>query len=80
MEPKLWFLFVGLMPLAGGCMAIGGAALNLDVFLNHPKAQPFVQSLGRLGARLFYIVLGACFAAVGGFLVFRGIQLFQQGG
>jgi len=80
MEPKMWFLGVGATCLIGGLISIGGSALNLDVFLNSAKAQPIVQSLGRTGARLFYIALGIAFSALGAFLVFRGMQLFQAGG
>jgi len=50
-------------------MAAGAAALNLDVFMDSPKAEPFVRSLGRTGARVFYIVLGAVFVALGIFFL-----------
>jgi len=72
-------LFGGLAILIGGLLSIGGAVLNLSVFMDSPKVQPIIQSLGRTGARLFYIVLGIVFVLAGGFMTFRGIQLFQQG-
>jgi hypothetical protein len=69
MDPRSAMFFCGLAFLAGGVLAIGGAALNLDAFMNSPKAQPFVQAMSRGGARIFYIVLGLVFAAIGGFLL-----------
>jgi small neutral amino acid transporter SnatA (MarC family) len=79
MEPKMWVLFIGLAALAGGVMSIGGAALNLDVFFNSPKAQPFVDALGRTGARVFYLVFGLFVAALGLGMTIYGVQLWQQG-
>jgi hypothetical protein len=56
MEAKMWLLFIGLTALVGGLISMGGAALNVDIFFNSPRAQPIVESLGRTGARVFYIV------------------------
>jgi len=64
-----WPLYVGLVLIVTGLMAAGAAALNLDVFMDSPKAEPFVRSLGRTGARVFYIVLGAVFVALGIFFL-----------
>ena len=51
----------------------------MRIFMDNPKVQPIIQSLGRTGARLFYIVLGIVFILAGGFMTFRGIQMFQGG-
>ena len=64
-----WSLYVGLTLIVAGLLAAGGAALNLDAFMESPKAEPFVRSLGRTGARLFYIVLGAAFVVLGIFIL-----------
>ena len=63
------FVMCGWALVAGGLLAIGGAALNLDAFMNSPKAEPFVNAFGRTGARLFYIVLGLAIMALGGLIV-----------
>jgi hypothetical protein len=71
-------LFGGLAILLGGIFCIVGGGLNLSIFMDSPQAQPLIQSLGRTGARLFYLVLGVVFILAGGFMTFRGVQLFQQ--
>ncbi len=58
------WVFVG-----GGLLAVGGGVLNVDAFMNSPKAEPFVNALGRTGARLFYVVLGLAMMALGGLIV-----------
>ena len=80
MDWKAVLLFGGLAILAGGILSLGGAVLNLSIFMDNPKVQPIIQSLGRTGARLFYIVLGVVFLLAGGFMTFRGIQLFLAAG
>jgi hypothetical protein len=72
-------LFGGLTILIGGLISIGGSLLNLSIFMDSPKVQPIIQSLGRTGARVFYIVLGVVFVLAGAFMTYRGIQLFQGG-
>jgi hypothetical protein len=74
---KLMF-FGGLLILVGGLISVGGAVLNLRIFMESEKVQPIIQSLGRTGARIFYIVLGIVFILAGSFMTYRGIQLFQQ--
>jgi hypothetical protein len=68
-------LFGGLGILVGGLMSLGAAILDLEVFFSHPKAQPLVNSLGRVGARVFYAGLGAVFILAGAFCTYRGLQL-----
>jgi hypothetical protein len=68
-------LFGGLTLFVAGLMSIGAAALNVDAFFEHPAAQQFVNSMGRNGARIFYVVLGAVFALIGGLMAARGLQI-----
>ena len=72
-------LFGGLLILVGGILSAGGAILNLPIFMDNEKVQPIIKSLGRTGARIFYIVLGAIFILAGGFMTYRGIQMMQGG-
>jgi hypothetical protein len=69
------FLYGGLVMLIGGLMSVGAAALDLEVFFSHPKAQPIVNSMGRVGARIFYALLGAAFILIGLFCTYRGLQI-----
>jgi hypothetical protein len=62
-------IVIGGSFLLGGLMAIGAAVLNLDIFMESPKAKPFVDALGRTGARVFYIALGAVLAVAGGLII-----------
>lgn len=68
-------LFGGLTLFVAGLMCIGAAALNVDAFFEHPAAQQFVRSMGRNGARIFYVILGAAFALVGGVMALLGLQI-----
>ncbi|HZL91448.1 MAG TPA: Imm17 family immunity protein [Pirellulaceae bacterium] len=68
-------LFGGLTLFVGGVMCIGAAALNVEAFFEHPAAAQFVRSMGRNGARIFYVVFGAVVALVGGLMAARGLQI-----
>ncbi|MEL7531676.1 MAG: immunity 17 family protein [Bacteroidota bacterium] len=57
-------LFVGLLLVAFGSFTIIASALNWDFFFEHRKAQFFVKTFGRNGARIFYSVLGIGFIAL----------------
>ena len=54
-NPPLLTVVFGIF---GGLFCIICAALDCDWFLNSNKAKVFVQLLGRVGARIFYILLG----------------------
>ena len=62
-----WFL--GALCLVGGLLSIGAGLFNWDWFMEHPKAQVFVDKFGLTGARIFYCVLGLVFGGLGLFLV-----------
>ena len=66
------FAMCGWALVAGGALAVGGAVLNVDAFMNSPKAEPFVNAFGRTGARVFYVVLGLGVMALGGMIVWWG--------
>jgi len=51
--------------IAAGLLAVCGAALDWDWFLNARKARAFVALLGRTGARVFYGLLGATLITLG---------------
>jgi hypothetical protein len=55
-----------------GLFSIGGAALNIDLFMESRKAQVFVNLFGHNGARLFYVLFGVA-AVVIGVLILMGI-------
>lgn len=65
-----WVLYIGVTLVGGGLLAVGGAVLNLDSFMNSPKAEPYVKAYGRTGARLFYIALGLGIIVLGGLLLY----------
>ncbi len=53
-----------ILVLVGVFSALGGI-MDWDWFMENRRAQPFVQLLGRNGARGFYVLLGLGFAGVG---------------
>lgn len=55
----------GIFMAAAGLFSVLGGALNWDFFINAPKARFFVETLGRGGARAFYVVLGLLIMAGG---------------
>lgn len=64
--------WVGLFLIAGGLFSVVGALLDWDWFMNHYKARFLVKIMGRMGARIFYMVLGSALI-VFGVLVTAGV-------
>ncbi len=62
-------LTVGSLMIFGGAIGIGGAVFEWNWFMNSPKAQHFVERLGRAGTRVFYALLGAALLVVGVLMV-----------
>ena len=62
----------GLILVAAGLFAICGAAFDWDFFINSRKARFFVSILGRMGARIFYAILGLVIVVLGA-LITAGI-------
>lgn len=50
---------------ACGVFAICASVFDWDFFMNHRKAQFFVNTIGRTGARIFYFILGVALLALG---------------
>jgi hypothetical protein len=48
----------GIFMAGAGLFSVLGGALDWDFFINAPKARFFVETLGRGGARAFYVLLG----------------------
>jgi hypothetical protein len=59
------------MLVLSGAFAVLGACRNWDWFFAWPPAPIFVALLGRTGARIFYMLLGAGIAVLG---IFAGAQ------
>ena len=55
---------MGWLIAAIGAFTVCGAALDWEFFMDHPKARFFVDLLGRLGARVFYGLLGLLLIAL----------------
>jgi len=54
-----------IIVVAGGAFSILASVLNWDFFFENRRAKIFVKILGRIGARIFYFLLGL-------FLLFLG--------
>lgn len=54
-----------LVIVAAGGFSIAGAVLDWDWFMSSRRARLFVHLLGRMGARIFYGLLGAVLVVVG---------------
>lgn len=63
-QPTVLAIFL----ILAGAFSIVGSLQNWDIFFNNFRARIFVQMLGRQGARVFYILLGAALL-VGGVLL-----------
>lgn len=57
----VWPLFI----VAAGGFSIAGAVFDWDFFMNSRRARLFVHLFGRMGARIFYGLLGAALVVVG---------------
>lgn len=55
----------GFIVLFGGLFSIFCAWRDYDWFMDNPRARLFVKLLGRGGARVFYIALGAALFCAG---------------
>ncbi len=58
-EPMIAGIFLGLM----GCFSIAGGIFNWNWYMNSRRAAFLVKIMGRNGARVFYILLGAAILA-----------------
>ena len=53
-------ILILIITIGGGLFAILASILNWNFFFEHRKAQFFVKTFGRKGARIFYTILGVC--------------------
>jgi len=57
--------YEGLILIAAGLFSAAGGIFNWNWFMGARKAEFFVKTLGRDGARIFYGALGGAIAIVG---------------
>lgn len=60
-------IFFTILIIGCGIFSLLGAVQNWDWFFNNRKARPFVSIFGRLGARIFYAILGIFIIVIGVF-------------
>lgn len=58
-------LALGILLVALGAWSVGGAALNLPIFMEHRKARAMVNWIGPIGARVFFVALGLAIVGLG---------------
>ena len=64
-------VLVVVLVIAAGAFSLAGSILNWDWFFNNRRATVMVSIFGRMGARIFYgilgsaLVLGGLFVGVG---------------
>ena len=58
-------IIFSLLLILAGIFSVVCAAFDFDWFMNHRKAQYISKRIGRKGARIFYVVLGAVIIAFG---------------
>jgi hypothetical protein len=63
----------GLFFVAGGLFTVLGGASDSEWFMTRPKARVVVWLLGRTGARVFYVLVGAALFAFGSYFVIGSI-------
>jgi immunity protein 17 of polymorphic toxin system len=58
----------GLLLVGAGIFTLCGAGFDWEWFMNHRKARLFVMLFGRMGARIFYGILGLVLVVMGALL------------
>lgn len=56
---------ISLVFILIGVFSVFGGALDWDFFMENRRARLFVMILGRLGARIFYVLLGIVIFLIG---------------
>jgi hypothetical protein len=59
----------GLLLVVGGLLLLTGGIYDWDLVMNSRRARPVVYVFGRIGARIFYGILGVIFFMAGGMMV-----------
>jgi hypothetical protein len=73
-------LVLGVALVASGLLSVFGGATGWEWFLEHRKAAPVVEFLGRTGARAFYVVLGLAVIAGGTWFLTWFVWELRQAG
>jgi hypothetical protein len=60
-------MLAGVLVMGAGAFSILGGVMNWDWYMNNRRARLITAIVGRTGARIFYVALGAAFM-VGGVL------------
>ena len=60
----------GIIFIIAGLFSAVCAVLDWDFFMNHRKARFIIKMLGRKGARVLYMILGAALVILGGLFIF----------
>ncbi|MDX9827412.1 MAG: Imm17 family immunity protein [Spirochaetia bacterium] len=58
-------IIYSLLLVLAGIFSVVCAAFDFDWFMNHRKAQFISKRIGRMGARIFFIVLGVIIIGFG---------------
>ncbi|KPK77484.1 MAG: hypothetical protein AMJ79_03020 [Phycisphaerae bacterium SM23_30] len=66
---------VGFFLIALGLFGLAGAAFNWNWFMQSRKARFLTTMMGRSGARVFYMLLGAFIVTMGILILVGAIQL-----
>lgn len=64
--------YLSLLIVAAGIFSFVCTFKGWDWYMDHPKTRFMTKILGRTGARVFYMILGACFAVFGLLMFFMG--------
>jgi len=63
--------------IAAGLFSVVASVLNLDFFFNSRKAAFFLTIFGRMGARIFYTLLGTAIIVMG-ILLMTGVIVSKE--
>ena len=58
-------VIIGLIPMAAGLWLICGAVFNWNIFMEHYRSAFLIEMIGRTGARIVWILIGALYVALG---------------
>ncbi len=65
-------MLAGVFVMGAGAFSILGGVMDWDWYMNNRRARLIVAIVGRTGARIFYVGLGAAFMLGGLFFMLNG--------
>jgi hypothetical protein len=71
-------IIITVVLILGGLFSVICALKDFDWFMNNSRAALIVRILGRGGARVFYVLLGAAFIIFGLYGLFVNPSLFSR--